>query len=158
MNLSINEIKDGEFDSYIKVFGYAYRMIAAVNMANRLSGVILMIVTHKMDANNELMLSTAELDKALGIGDASTRTKAMNILRLSNLVEIKYDNRFGIYRVRVNTKAYQRGRKKRTPNKNKLFSEDLNFDILGNDGLIKQSAIDGYKVNPARKVKNVGAV
>lgn len=158
MSILIEDVLASEPDSFVKFYGYAYGMIAAVTLANRFSGVMLMIVTSNMDENNEYEISVGEIDKSLDIKEPKTRTKALNILRLSKLVEIIYDNRTSRYRIRVNTKAYLRGTKKRKPNKNKTFCEYFDFDILDSKGFIKQSAIDGYKVHDSRQVKSGGAV
>lgn len=158
MSILVKDAIAENSQSFVKVYSYAYRMIAAVTFANRFSGVLLMIVANNMDENNEFEFGVGEIDKALDIREPSTRTKALNVLRLSRLVEIVYDNRTSRYKIRVNTKAYLRSTKKRKPNKNKTFCEDLDFDILDSKGFIKQSAIDGYKVHDSRQVKSGGAV
>ncbi|MQT34293.1 hypothetical protein [Pseudomonas helleri] len=158
MSILINDVLASEPDSFVKVYGYAYGMIAAVTLANRFSGVMLMIVTSNMDENNEYEISVSDIDKALDIREPKTRTKALNILRLSKLVEIIYDNRTSRYRIRANTKAYLRGTKDSKAKINKTFCEDLDFDILDSKGFIKQSAIDGYKVHDSRKANSGVAV
>ncbi|OLY72279.1 hypothetical protein AU074_13975 [Pseudomonas sp. ATCC PTA-122608] len=109
------------------------------------------MATVAMNVKNECEVDLQDLDKALGIKSAVTRTKALNILRLMNLIETSTGNRSGITKFRINFRAFTTDVESDLA-KGKGFNEPLNFDALDADGFIKEKAIKSYKARKPAKV------
>ena len=136
---------------YLKTYDTAVDVLSAVALCNGLSRAILDLATVAMNVKNECEVDLQELDKALGIKSAVTRTKALNILRLMNLIETTTGNRSGVTKFRINFRAFTTDVESEAA-KGKGFNEPLYFDALDENGFIKEKAIKNYKARKTVKV------
>lgn len=136
--------KKPETRYYVKTYRHATPIIAAVNIYSGLASAILTFAIDEMNVKNECEANLQDLDSALGIKNAATRTKALNVLRLMNLIETSTCNRTGMTKFRINSKAYSTETEV-SALKSSSFHEDLNFDALDENGFIKDEAIKNFK-------------
>lgn len=134
----------------IIMFDYALPVIQAVCFSSSIAMSVLTIILRKMDCNNQFEISAAELDLLLSVKDKATRTRGLNILRLTNLVLISIENRKGNIKFSVNTNAYSHVEisQRRV---GLCFDESLNFDVIDKSGYIDKTKLANFR---ARKSSN----
>lgn len=157
MSISNKSSIQDERGEAVRCYSVASDLMIAVGHSNRVAGAILSLLTSRMDFDNECEITIKVLSKFVGRKNPATITKALNILRLTNLVEIKHKNRIGSTLFRVNGRAFSRDTDDAETNDN-IFRGELDDSLVGEYWLIDKTAIRDYRVNPARKVKNGGAV
>ncbi|WP_147473252.1 hypothetical protein [Pseudomonas coronafaciens] len=125
-------------------------------MSNPFAISTLLFLLRVMDKNNQYEISASELDKAIGIKSDCTRTKGLNVLRLTNIVKVVINNRTGILKFSVNINAY--GYSNVTDRRMGLcFSEALNFDVIDSQGFIDKSKLANFRARKNSKASR-GAV
>lgn len=139
---------------YTKNYDEADDLIRAVLLESGAASLILYSASKKMDINNECEVTIAALDKLIRAKDPDTRTKALNILRLTRLVEITIDNRNAMVRFRINARAYYRFGEDLSAKKNS-YNEELNFGCLDVDGYLSKSAIKDFRVSKKVKARKI---
>ncbi|GFZ59411.1 hypothetical protein PSE10A_19220 [Pseudomonas amygdali pv. eriobotryae] len=140
----------------IVMFSYAFPVIQAVCFSSSIAMSVLTIILRKMDCNNQFEISATDLDLLLCVKDAATRTRGLNILRLTNLVLVSIENRKGIIKFSVNTNAYSHVETSQR-RVGLCFDEPLNFEAIDNNGHVDKIKLAGFR---ARKNSNAsrGAV
>ncbi|MEQ4191136.1 hypothetical protein [Pseudomonas coronafaciens] len=135
---------------YTKNYDAADGLIEAVLLENGAASLILHSASKKMDINNECEVTIAALDNLIRAKDPATRTKALNILRLTKLADITIDNRNAMVRLRINSRAYYRFGEDSSAKKN-CYNEELNFGCLDSEGYLCKQEIKNFRVS--KKVK-----
>lgn len=129
----------------------AESVLVAISRYNGLARSILDLATVAMNEKNECEVDLQDLDAALRINSAITRTKALNLLRLMNVIDTSTSNRTGVTRFRINFRVYCRDVENELA-KGKGFNEALNMNALDADGFILDEAINNYKARKRAKV------
>ncbi|WP_147481025.1 hypothetical protein [Pseudomonas caricapapayae] len=137
---------------YAKVYDSAATdALGAMARYNGLTRTILDHITVAMDAKNECMVDLQDMDAAFRINTPAVRTKALNLLRMMNVIETSTSNRTGITSIRVNFRVYCRDVENELA-KGKGFNEPLNLSILDSDGFIIEEEIKKFKARKPKKV------
>lgn len=129
---------------YAKNYKHALPVIFAAGMCDSYARTILDLATAAMDRNNECIVCYADLDKTLGIKQPKTRTKAINLLRVLNLVETINGNRKGVILFRINSYAFGNSAEFNSKT-DKRFCEPLNKSALDADGKINKKYVETYR-------------
>lgn len=149
--ISVTNKKD-KSKYYAKVYDdAATKALAAMARYNGLTRTILDHATVAMDAKNECVVDLQDMDAAFRINTPAVRTKALNLLRMMNVIQTSTSNRTGITTIRVNFNAYCRDVESEIA-KGKGFNEPLNFSVLDSDGFIDEEAVKNFKARKPKKV------
>ncbi|MDG9889202.1 hypothetical protein [Pseudomonas juntendi] len=105
-----------------------------------------------MNTSGECEVILSELDSALGIKQARTRTKSLNLLRHTNLIKTVNVNKLGKMLVYVNVRAasntsLSKGFEQAT------FKEELNRNALNKEGRIDPEWADAFRIYEKNKDK-----
>lgn len=130
----------------IRTYLKATEILVAVGRTNRNATIIMDFLKSSMDVNNECEFSIDELLKVLYRKSPVIVTKALNILRLTNIIEARVCNRVGIIKFRINGNAFSHN-VDGIENNTRIFFADLNTSIIGEDGRVSKQAIDGFRVH-----------
>lgn len=137
---------------YLKMYKNASVVIDAIGACNNLSLRILNQAVMAMNVKNECEVNLNDLDNALRIKNAATRTKALNVLRFMNVIETTTCNRTGITQFRINARAFSTDTEIAAL-KHVTFNAPFNLEALDGDGYIIEEALNSFKARKPLVVK-----
>lgn len=142
-NASANPERDLK---YIQLFANELTkdILFAVGIYDTYALTIFHMACYAMNTSGECEVILADLDAALGIKQARTRTKSLNLLRHTNLIKTVNVNKMGKMIVYVNARAasitslikcFEQA----------TFKDELNKSALNSDGHIEPLWADAFK-------------
>lgn len=128
------------------------RILFAVGIYDTYALTMFNMACFAMNAFGECEVVLSELDAALGIKQARTRTKSLNLLRHTNLIKTVNVNKLGKMLVYVNVRAASntslaKGFEQAT------FKDELNKQALNPDGFIDPQWAESFRNYEKNKEK-----
>ncbi|WP_144415402.1 hypothetical protein [Pseudomonas putida] len=128
------------------------RILFAVGIYDTYALTIFNMACFAMNVNGECEVILADLDAALGIKQARTRTKSLNLLRHTKLIKTVNVNKVGKMIVYVNVRAASNTSLIKAFEQ-ATFKDELNKAALNSDGHIEPLWADAFKSYEKNKDK-----